>query len=496
MGTHPAPGSQPHTFAQPGTNAPRAATGAPATGGVNRAGTGAGNAFGTATAAGNRVGTGTGNRTGLTNSAAINGRSAINSRTVGGKSVNIGNQTVNLANNNYRASFANHPFYHGYWGGFGPYGYGGFGYGPFGYGGFGYGFGSGLGYGLGFGLGYGLFGRPLGWGLGGWGLGSMMYGSGYLGYNNPYYGGGGSFGGYSYAQPIPVDYAGTQVPVQGDGTNPADAMLNDAIAAFKQGDYDAALSIVNSAITKYPSDSVLHEFRALVLFAKGQYRDAAATLHSVLAVGPGWDWTTLSSLYPSITTYTDQLRALENFVRAHPQDGAARFVLAYHYMTAGHKDAAARQLEQVTQLVSNDRVATDLSRMLKPPAAAAQSSDQPGPIPRPPAESATATSPEPAQPAPKPIDPATLAGTWSASRPDGSKFELALNNDSTFRWKFTQGKQTNDFSGKYTVEGNVLALERKEGGALVGEVIPEGNRKFKFKAVGGPPDDPGLDFQR
>jgi tetratricopeptide (TPR) repeat protein len=450
---------------------------------------------------------------GQSNNAAISSRSGISSRTVGGNSVNIGNQTVNLANNNYSASFNNHSFYHGYWngngwggggfgrfGGFGPFGYGGFGYGgfgPFGYGGFG------LGYG-GFGFGRGYFGYPLGWGLGAWGLGSLLYGSGYLGYNNPYYGGGGgggSFGGYSYSQPIPVNYASTSVAATTDSTtqNPADAMLNDAIAAFKQGDYDTALNIVNRAITQYPSDSVLHEFRALVLFAKGNYREAAATLHSVLAVGPGWDWTTLSTLYPNIAIYTDQLRALENHIRNHPQDGAARFVLAYHYMTEGHADAAARQLEQVVQLVSNDRVAAELLRMLKPPAAGqsatGQATDQRGPAPRPPAESATAPS-EQSQPAPKPIDPATLTGTWSASKPDGSKFELALNKDSTFRWKFTQGKQTNDFTGKYSVEANVLSLERKEGGALVGEVIPEGNGKFKFKAVGGPADDPGLDFQR
>ena len=445
---------------------------------------------------------------GQANNAAITNRSAISSRTGGGNSVNVGNRTVNLANNNYQASFANHSFYHGYWNGngwggfgrfgYGPFGYGGFGYGPFGYGRFGYG---GFGYGgLGFG-GLGYFGYPLGWGLGGWGLGSLLYGSGYLGYNNPYYGGGGgggSFGGYSYSQPIPVNYGSTGAATATDGTNPADAMLNDAIAAFKQGDYDTALNIVNRAITKYPSDSVLHEFRALVLFAKGDYREAAATLHSVLAVGPGWDWTTMSTLYPSIAVYTDQLRALENYVRSHPQDGAARFVLAYHYTTAGHTDAAARQLEQVVQLVSNDRVAADLLRMLKPPAAgqsvAGQPSDQAGPTPRPPAETTAARSDQ-TQPAPKPIDPATIVGTWSASKPDGSKFELAVNKDSTFHWKFTQGKQTNEFTGKYTVDGNVLALERKEGGALVGEVIPEGNGKFKFKAVGGPPDDPGLDFQ-
>ena len=47
-----------------------------------------------------------------------------------------------------------------------------------------------------------------------------------------------------------------------------------------------------------PNDPTLHEFRALVLFAQGQYDAAAATLYPVLNAGPGWDWTTLVGLYP------------------------------------------------------------------------------------------------------------------------------------------------------------------------------------------------------
>ena len=94
--------------------------------------------------------------------------------------------------------------------------------------------------------------------------------------------------------------------------------MTAAVAAFKQNDYDAALDIIDKGIAQYPTDSVLHEFRGLVLFARGDYQQAAATIHSVLAIGPGWDWTTLISLYTSVAIYTDQLRALETFVREHP----------------------------------------------------------------------------------------------------------------------------------------------------------------------------------
>lgn len=214
------------------------------------------------------------------------------------------------------------------------------------------------------GLGYGL--APLGWGYGGWGLGGLAYNSGYLWYSNPYYDT--SYIGYNYAQPIPVDYS-APLAVAGAQGNPADAALNAAVAAFKQNDYDAALDIINKAIAQYPTDSVMHEFRALVLFAKGDYQQAAATIHSVLAIGPGWDWTTLASMYPNIVIYTDQLRALEAFVRANPQDGASRFLLGYQYMTAGHTDAAARQFQEVVSLVPGDRIAGDMLKMISAVAA-------------------------------------------------------------------------------------------------------------------------------
>ena len=73
----------------------------------------------------------------------------------------------------------------------------------------------------------------------------------------------------------------------------------------------------NKALASMPNDAVLHEFRALSLFALGKYHDAATTLHPVLAVGPGWDWTTMSSLYPRQNTYGN-CRALEAAVSRAP----------------------------------------------------------------------------------------------------------------------------------------------------------------------------------
>ncbi len=449
--------------------------------------------------------------------------------------LNLGNRRLALGPNNYRPSYLNHRLYHGYWGGgygyggrgfglYGPWGryggYGGYGgYGPYGYGGYGgYGRGFGLGFGLGYGLaglgygyggyGYGLgagFGyRPLGWGYGGWGLGSLAYNSGYLGYYNPYWGGGQNFGGYSYAQPIPVSYASNDTV---DDSNTAQSqILDNAVAAFRQNDYDAALDIVNQGITQYPTDSVLHEFRGLTLFAKGDYQQAASTVHSVLAVGPGWDWATVSNIYPDVSIYTQQLRALEAFTRSNPQDAGSRFLLGYQYMTNGYPDAAQRQFEQVVKLQPNDRVARDVLTMIKSQsetqvaAAGTPATAQPGQEPTPALqEQPEAIAQRPADadvPQGKPLDEAALMGTWNATREDGSQFELTIAADKKFNWKFTpKGGKPTEFGGTYTIDGPVLALESKEGGSLIAGVIQE-DGKFNFKLIGSPKEDPGLNFTK
>lgn len=422
--------------------------------------------------------------------------SSIVNRPFGGNTVNWNNRSFNVGNNSYQPAYYRHSGYHGYWNGNRGYGSGSglgislgsnYGYGGGYNSGWGWGLGNGYGYGGGYGSNYGY--RPFGWGLGGWGLGSQIYNSGYLGYSNPYYNSSyGSYGNYSYSQPIPVYYNSSQVVVSTDPTT-ADEVLNNADAAFQQNDFATALDITNKGLVQFPDDSVLHEFRALVLFARQDYGQAAATIHSVLAVGPGWDWTTLSSMYGDVTVYTEQLRTLEAFTKTNPLDAASQFLLSYHYLSCGHNDAAARHLKQVVKLMPNDRVASDMLKMISAPEAA---------IAGDPAQQPTRpTQAEPTRPAPQPVAPETLVGNWKAGRPDGSKFNLILTKDSQFTWSYAQKSQpAQDFGGTYTVEGNVLALERKDGGSLIAEVTPGGDAKFNFKLVGAPADDTGLDFSR
>ena len=341
--------------------------------------------------------------------------------------------------------------------------------GQFGYGGYG---GYGNYYGRGYG-GYGLVGGyPVGWGYGGYGLGRIAYTSGYFPYVNPYYVQG---GGYNYSRPIQV--------VVAPNAAPTDSQLFDAaVAQFKNGDYKTSLTTIDAAIEKNSTDPAMHEFRSLVLFALGDYRNSASTIHSVLAVGPGWNWATLSSLYDDIGVYEQQFRALETASQNNPDQADLRFLLAYHYLaTETNQEEAVAQLRKVVQLAPNDRLSADLLKMNEVTQTA-----QPAP------------QAQPSNPIaqPKAVDPAALVGQWTAQRPDNSKFEFRLAADKTFTWKVDQQGQTETLNGTYDVEKDLLALESDKAGGMVGHVSVDGNDQFNFKLLGAPQDDEGLTFKK
>src|SRR5262249_5554781 len=119
---------------------------------------------------------------------------------------------------------------------------------------------------------------------------------------------------YDYSQPIDVAVAAPEPSV----TDTAQQVFAAARDSFKAGDYSRALALSDQALVQLPNDPVLHEFRALGLFALKRFDEAAAVNYTVLSAGPRWDWTTLVGLYPHVDTYTDPPPALERLVRAPP----------------------------------------------------------------------------------------------------------------------------------------------------------------------------------
>jgi uncharacterized protein (TIGR03066 family) len=321
-----------------------------------------------------------------------------------------------------------------------------------------------------------------------WGLNAAAYGFGYWGYSNPYY-----TESYPVSSDVYVDYSQPMVveaapaesaaPAAPEAPAPGVADFDAARQAFYQGDYPAALTATNKALAALPNDPIIHEFRALVAFAQGKYQEAAAGLYSVLSAGPGWDWTTLSSLYPNVDVYTKQLRALEEATKKNPQANDHRFVLAYHYMTMGSKDAAAKQYEEIYKKTPQDNLVKQLLLMTGGPERLGAPSIATDP----------AAGTTPAAPA---VPAADLVGTWSATGQDNSKFVMELTKDGTFSWTFTQAGKMQSVKGVFAVDGNVLAMEPESGGVMLAEVTQPKGGSFEFRLLGAPPGDPGLKFAR
>jgi tetratricopeptide (TPR) repeat protein len=319
-----------------------------------------------------------------------------------------------------------------------------------------------------------------------WGLNRMSNAFGMVGYENPYYGESG--GGYDYSEPIAAYEPAAEQPATADATATAPAqpaanqeamtLFDQAREAFARGDYQQALELCDQTLKAMPNDAVVHEFRSLTQFALQNYREAAAGAYAVLSAGPGWDWTTLSSLYGNVADYTAQLRALEAFVKKNPKSSDGHFLLAYHYLTAGNADAANAQLREVDKLTPKDRLVTQLLSLTS------KSDDK-----------AAQPAPPEAIPDDKLIKAEQLVGVWTAGGSGGSNFQMTLEKDSAFSWKFTSGKKSDEIKGVFAVEQNNLALEVDDGSVMLAEIALTGNQ-LKFKVIDSEASDPGLTFMK
>jgi tetratricopeptide (TPR) repeat protein len=331
-----------------------------------------------------------------------------------------------------------------------------------------------------------------------WALGSSFYNWGYSSYANPYYvaetvaqpivieqvvaGGEPQTASipalaYDYSQPIDTQAA----PPSAEVADPAMAKFDGAREAFRAGDYAGALRLTDEALKVLPNDATLHEFRALVLFAVGKYDLAAGPLYAVLSVGPGWDWTTLAGLYPNIEVYTAQIRALEAFVGANASSTAGHFVLAYHYLTQGHIDAAVAQLKQVVALAPKDTLSAQLIRQFSKP------DTEPSTPPAAPAPTTTETS----------VKPGKLPGNWTARPNSGTTIHLNLADDGAFTWTVDAKGKTQQLAGKWSLADDLLTLAQSgQGGALVGRVTWQADNRWGFRVIGAGPEDSGLSFTR
>jgi predicted Zn-dependent protease len=331
---------------------------------------------------------------------------------------------------------------------------------------------------------------------------SSNWGYGYWsGYSNPYYVAPvvSTQPAYDYSEPIVINnYNAPVAESSADATAASDAedtpevtqgyqLFDQAVEAFQGGRYQEARNLTNQSVALVPDDPVLHEFGALSSFALGEYEKAAAVLNSLLAVAPGMDWTSVASLYPDTSVYTQQLRALEEHCKENSKDAAAEFVLAYHYLICGHTESACNALRQVVKNEPSDAVARRMLEALTEP-----DEEAPAEEPAPPADDAAAASTTDDEEGPT----TDLVGSWKAER-DGNQFELTIDEEGDFVWQvtFPEGDPVK-ITGQYGMEGNVLLLESPDDGTMAARVVSGGADEFQFVLAGSPPDDDGLSFNR
>jgi hypothetical protein len=380
------------------------------------------------------------------------------------------------------------------------------------------------------------------WGVGNfvdWGLGSYATSSLYSSYANPYYATvvasvpAQTTVVYDYSQPIKV----TSAPPDPTVAESSEQVFSAARDSFKAGDYQRALDLTDQVLKQTPDAAVVHEFRALCMFALKRYDEAAAVDYAVLTAGPGWNWSTLVGLYPDVDTYTNQLRALEAYVRGNPSSASGQFLLAYHYLAQGNNDAAGAQFAKVAQLVPTDQLSAGFAKLYKKAtevAAAAPANPAPttqpiqapsGTAPAQPTGTAVAaTQPQPSAPGqpsavaaagpapgavstaagpntqgdqgPPPPPPPSLIGYWKAQPAADVTIALTIQEDGQFAWEVDTKGRKQTLSGTAGFKDGTLALLQSEGPPLVGKVTEDGGNKFVFAPAGAGDKAPGLTFTR
>lgn len=271
-----------------------------------------------------------------------------------------------------------------------------------------------------------------------------------------------------------IDATAPQIDSARDSVVAAKALFEKAKKLFQQGLYDDSLKLVEQAIQADQKDLVLHEVRALNLFALARYDAAAAVLNAMLGVAPGMDWTSVSNFYGSDEAYRNQLRKLEKYASSNRTDPASHFVLAYHYLVAGFDVHAATALRTVVANNSRDVVA---ARLLETISASTNSSKS---------NSTTADN----------RLKTDLVGTWKATA-DKTTILLTIDAKGDFTW-IVQGdtKAETKLTGRSTTLENLLNLQSNSEGTIAGKVVAQNENAFDFFLTGTPHDLPAINFQR
>jgi Flp pilus assembly protein TadD len=149
-----------------------------------------------------------------------------------------------------------------------------------------------------------------------------------------------------------------------NSTPESNAFLPQAEDALKAGDYQLAARAWRHAVVDDPRNGTTIMMLAQVLFAAGDYDEAAAAVYQAMTLLPEHEWGNVASkfrgLYANIQDYTDQVTALAKAVEKYPNDPALRLELGFQYAYSGHPDLAVPQLDKLLELVPQDQIGRKL----------------------------------------------------------------------------------------------------------------------------------------
>ncbi|MDF1858880.1 MAG: hypothetical protein P1U87_01630 [Verrucomicrobiales bacterium] len=327
------------------------------------------------------------------------------------------------------------------------------------------------------------------WGIAAWSLGRLIYDTGYSSYRNPYTAPPVQTHStvYNYSQPITVVASKEEPLPESEEANDAEKSseaLERSRSLFERQDYLGALKAVDESISYVPGDPAIHEFRALILFALGQYGEAAGVLNPVLATGPGWDWATMVGFYQSSDTYAQQLRKLEDYVSGNPESAGAGFLLGYHYMVSGFLEEAYQVFDRVVEMEPGDQVA----RQLRDLAFDSVPSDDDS-------EREDENQPDSDENLVV-LEPEQIAGIWMARSSEGKEITLSIPIDGDFSWKYEGTEESDVLSGEWSIDEDGLLILDDEDAQLVAQIELTEDGEMKFVLAGSPASDPGLLFSR
>ncbi|MBS0262350.1 MAG: tetratricopeptide repeat protein [Planctomycetes bacterium] len=268
--------------------------------------------------------------------------------------------------------------------------------------------------------------------------------------------------------------------------------LDAATEAFQAGRYDDALKLSEAAIEAMPDDPGLHQFRALVQFAREDYQGAAATLYAVLSISPGWNWTTQSGLYGDTAEFNQQLKKLEAYHQKHPESGAAAFLRAYHYMTCRHSKAAVKQWENVVKAFPGNPLFSQMLGLAQ--GCLKEDEIDEGKAPTQTADADTAVADVSNRPSADSPPVQLEIGSWRAQQGKFATVDLEIRKNDEFVWKATfPDGGSHVIAGHYGQKGNTLFLGGGSG-ALVGTLQSRPEGGFTFSILGNKRGEPPLAF--